>query len=141
MGNVARLFIEHPKTARLLKSLHMMLGRFSDGAGMPVSEWNAHCDPAAASVIYATDAQHHTSIGLDVTHQVVMDSAQVKEHFQHPLLKPVYEMSEVWFSARDELKLHDPLAAVTLFDESICEYERGTATVMRTDDRSDGETI
>jgi purine nucleosidase len=141
MTNVARLFNQHPETAALLKSLHMMLGRFSGASGLPVSEWNAHCDPAAAGVVYATDGPHHTSIGLDVTHQVVMDSAQVKEHFQHPLLKPVYEMSEVWFSARDELKFHDPLAAVTLFDESICEYESGTATVKRTHDRTDGETV
>jgi purine nucleosidase len=129
MTNVARLFKEHPDTAGLLKSLHMMIGRFSDAPELPASEWNAHCDPAAADVIYSTNVPNHVSIGLDVTHQVVMDSAQVKEHFQHPLLKPVYEMSEVWFSARDELKFHDPLAAVTLFDETVCEYENGTAIV------------
>jgi inosine-uridine nucleoside N-ribohydrolase len=141
MTNVARLFKAHPDTAALLKSLHMMIGRFSDASGLPNSEWNAHCDPAAADGIYSTSVQNHVSIGLDVTHQVVMDSAQVKEHFQHPLLKPVYEMSEVWFSARDELKFHDPLAAVTLFDDSVCEYENGTAIVKRTSDRDDGETI
>lgn len=141
MTNVARLFQEHPDTAQLLKSLHMMIGRFSDTPGLPMSEWNAHCDPAAANVVYSTAAQNHTSIGLDVTHQVVMDSAQVKEHFAHPLLKPVYEMSEVWFSERDELKFHDPLAAVTIFNESICEYENGTAIVKRTSDRDDGETV
>jgi inosine-uridine nucleoside N-ribohydrolase len=139
--NVARLFNEHPDTASLLKSLHMMIGRFSDSRELPVSEWNAHCDPAAADVVYSTAAPSHTSLGLDVTHQVVMDSGQVKTHFQHPVLKPVYEMSKVWFSARPELKFHDPLAAVTLFDESVCEYEQGTATVKCTDDRDDGETM
>jgi inosine-uridine nucleoside N-ribohydrolase len=141
MTNVASLFRQYPETAKLLKSLHMMIGRFGNEPGLPISEWNAHCDPAAASVIFATEAPHHTSIGLDVTHKVVMDSAQVKEHFQHPLLKPVYEMSEVWFSERDELRFHDPLAAVTLFDDSICDYENGRATVERTNDRSDGETL
>ena len=141
MTNVARLFKEHPDTAALLKSLHMMIGRFSDSEDLPTSEWNAHCDPAAAHVVYTTQAPAHTSIGLDVTHQVSMDSKEVKEYFQHPLLKPVYEMSEVWFSARDELRFHDPLAAVTLFDDSICEYENGTAIVKRTSDRDDGETI
>ena len=141
MTNVARLFIEHPDTVLLLRSLDMMIGRFSNSTDLPVSEWNAHCDPAAADIVYSTDAPGHTSLGLDVTHQVVMDSEQVKKHFQHPILKPVYEMSEVWFSARDELRFHDPLAAVTLFDESICEYEQGIATVNRTNDRADGETI
>ena len=141
MTNIARLFNEHPDTASLLKSLYMMIGRFSNSPDLPASEWNAHCDPAAADVVYSTSSSHHTSLGLDVTHQVVMNSGQVKEHFQHPLLKPVYEMSEVWFSTRPDLKFHDPLAAVTLFDEHVCEYEQGTATVKRTDDRADGETM
>jgi len=141
MTNVARLFKEHPETAGLLKSLHMMIGRFSDSSDLPISEWNAHCDPAAANVIYQTQTSLHTSLGLDVTHQVVMDSEQVRKHFQHPLLKPVYEMSEVWFSERDQLRFHDPLAAVTLFDDSVCEYEIGTAIVKRTSDRDDGETV
>ena len=43
--------------------------------------------------------------------------------------------------AKPELKFHDPLAAVTLFDEHVCEYEQGSAMVKRTDDRTDGETI
>lgn len=141
MTNVAGLFTRHPEVAGQLKSLHMMIGRFSDRPELPASEWNAHCDPAAALAVYATEAPNHTSIGLDVTHQVVMDSKQVKEHFQHPLLKPVYEMSEVWFSARDTLKFHDPLAAVTLFEDSICGHENGTVTVRRTNSRSDGETV
>ena len=141
MTNVSRLFNEHPDTAELLRSLQMMIGRFSTSEDLPLSEWNAHCDSAAANIVYSTIAPHHTSLGLDVTHQVVMDSEQVKKHFQHPVLKPVYEMSEVWFSARPELKFHDPLAAVTLFDESVCEYEQGIATVKRTDDRDDGETL
>jgi len=141
MTNVARLFERYPESAGLLKTLHMMIGRFTDDPVLPVSEWNAHCDPTATHVIYTTETTQHTSLGLDVTHQVVMDSHQVQEHFQHPLLKPVYEMSEVWFSARDELRFHDPLAAVTLFDESICEYEQGLAIVKRSDDRSDGETV
>ena len=140
MTNVANLFSRYPDTPNLLKSLQMMIGRFSNDSGLPISEWNAHCDPAAADVIYSTPAPSHTSIGLEVTHQVVMDSNQVKEHFQHPLLKPVYEMSEVWFTERDQLKFHDPLAAVDLFDDSVCTYESGSVSVIRTNDRSDGET-
>ncbi len=141
MTNIGRLFKEYPETAALLKSLHMMIGRFSAKPELPTAEWNAHCDPAAASVIYATKVPVHISIGLDVTHQLVMDSRQVREYFQHPLLKPVYEMSEVWFSARDQLRFHDPLAAVALFDRSICEYQSGSVSIKRTEDRSNGETL
>jgi purine nucleosidase len=139
MTNVAELFSKHPDTPGLLKSLQLMCGRFANNqSDMPSAEWNAYCDPAAASVVYSATAPDHTSLGLDVTNQVVMDSDEIRAHFQHPLLKPVLEMSEVWFNERPQLKFHDPLAAVTLFDESICGYEEGTAKVTRSDNRDDG---
>jgi purine nucleosidase len=125
----------------MLKSLRLMLGRFTDiQKDAARSEWNVHCDPAAAGVVYETVAPDHTSLGLDVTTQVVMDSDEVREHFQHPLLQPVLEMSAVWFDERAQLNFHDPLAAVTLFDDSICEFENGIVTVTRHDGRDDGVT-
>lgn len=145
MTNIARLFTEHPDVPTLLKSLHLMAGRFTDSQpDAPKSEWNVHCDPAASGVVYsaeiAADVSNHTSIGLDVTFPVVMNSVEVRKHFQHPLLQPVLEMSEVWFSAREQLRFHDPLAAVTLFDDSICGFEQGSVSVKRTEDRDDGIT-
>lgn len=165
MTNVGKLFAEHPDVPGLLKSLHLMCGQFTGTDSQleaPGAEWNAHCDPAAASIVYSTvisgrvsgqvsgpipgensgeapgKKSGHTSIGLDVTNDVVMDSVEVRRHFQHPLLQPVLEMSEVWFNEREQLKFHDPLAAVTLFDDTICGYEQGTATVTRSDGRNDG---
>jgi inosine-uridine nucleoside N-ribohydrolase len=142
MTNVARLFTGHPETAGMLKSLQMMIGQFYDpsASNKKIAEWNAHCDPAAASVVYATDAPIHASVGLDVTLQVAMDSSEVRDHFQHPLLRPVLEMSEVWFSERPRLNFHDPLAAVALFDNAVCEYENGTAMIQRSEHRDDGIT-
>ena len=145
MTNVAKLFTQHPEVPGLLKSLQLMCGRFLDpGSYTPAAEWNAHCDPAAASIVYSDsiskDIAGHTSLGLDVTTRVVMNSDEVKRHFQHPLLRPVYEMSAVWFDEREILNFHDPLAAVTTFDETICEYESGTCVVTRLVDRDDGVT-
>ncbi|MDP6665924.1 MAG: nucleoside hydrolase [Dehalococcoidia bacterium] len=143
MTNVARLFTAHPDVPGLLKSLHLMSGRFTDSqVEAPSAEWNVHCDPAAAAVVYSPEVHsvvtRHTSIGLDVTHQVVMNSEEVERHFQHPLLSPVLEMSRVWFDEREQLRFHDPLAAVTLFDESICGFEQGTARIRRAEGRDDG---
>ena len=145
MTNVAQLFTRYPDVPGLLKSLQLMCGRFIDPrSSTPSAEWNAHCDPAAASVVYSDTISRnidgHTSLGLDVTTRVTMNSDEVKQHFQHPLLQPVYEMSKVWFNERPVLNFHDPLAAVTLFDDTICEFERGTASVTRSDDRNDGTT-
>jgi len=138
MTNIGKLFNEHPDVPPLLKSLRVMCGRFTDAEDLPSSEWNAHCDPAAASILYSTNAPGHTSLGLDVTYRVAMNASGVKERFTHPILKPVYEMSKVWFEEREILRFHDALAAVTIFDDSICTYEQGTAVVTRSADRSDG---
>ena len=69
-----------------------------------------------------------------------MNSDEVSEYFKHPLLQPVYEMSKVWFDERSILNFHDPLAAVTLFDETVCTYQNGISVVTRSDDRDDGLT-
>ena len=140
LTNIAQLFLDHPDVPPLLKSLQIMGGRFIKSDGLPASEWNIHCDPAAAEIVYGTDVQLHTSIGLDVTFQVVMDSMQVKGRFQHPLLKPVYEMSKIWFEDRPLLRFHDPLAAVAIFDPFVCDYTTGTVSVKRDEGRSDGVT-
>jgi inosine-uridine nucleoside N-ribohydrolase len=145
MTNVANLFTRHSDTPGLLKSLQLMLGRFIDPYNeTPSAEWNAHCDPAAASAVYSDPSSrnisNHTSLGLDVTTKVTMNSDEVKQYFQHPMLKPVYEMSSVWFDERAILNFHDPLAAVTLFDDNVVEFQIGTAAVTRADDRDDGIT-
>ena len=63
---------------------------------------------------------------LDVyKRQVRMDAAEVRRRFQAPLLRPVLGMAEVWFQKSPEVTFHDPLAAVSIFDEQVCSYERG----------------
>ena len=51
-----------------------------------------------------------------------------------------YEMSKIWFEDRPLLRFHDPLAAVAIFDPSVCDYTTGTITVKRSEGRSDGVT-
>ena len=139
--NVATLFLKHPDIPLLLKSLQIMGGRFIASRKLPISEWNIHCDPAAAHIVYNTLIPLQTSIGLDVTYNVEMDSKQVKERFDHYLLNPINEMSEIWFKKRKKIKFHDPLAAVTIFNESVCSYKKGTVTIQREDNDFDGITI
>jgi purine nucleosidase len=58
-----------------------------------------------------------------------MKADEVRQRFQAPLLRPVLDFAEVWFKEVDLLTFHDPLAAVTLFDEEVCSYERGQVAV------------
>ncbi len=65
-----------------------------------------------------------------------MDADEVRGRFEAPMLQPVLDMAEEWFSRRPRITFHDPLAAVSVFDDSICEYEWGRASV-RTDNGPD----
>ncbi|HQY90787.1 nucleoside hydrolase [Caldilinea sp.] len=131
MTNIALLFSLDPEIPHLLKALYMMIGAFSAGsapAGMR-HEWNALNDPHATAIVYKAPPPIHRSVGLDVTLQVRMDAAEVRRRFQAPLLRPVLGMAEVWFQKSPEVTFHDPLAAVSIFDEQVCSYERGQVEV------------
>ena len=130
LTNVALLFRADPEIPRLLKGLALMCGQFFGGAaGRGPVEWNASCDPHAAAIVYQSAVASHRSHGLDVTSQVRMPAAEVRARFQAPALRPVAAFAEVFFQRRDEITFHDPLAATTIFDDSICTYASGNAEV------------
>lgn len=130
LTNVALLFRADPEIPRLLKSLVLMCGQFfGHAAGRGPVEWNASCDPHAAAIVYESAVAGHRSHGLDVTSQVKMPAAEVRARFQTPLLRPVAAFAEVFFQRRDEITFHDPLAAATIFDDTICTFTRGNVRV------------
>src|SRR5690606_10321312 len=103
-------------------------------------EWNAMLDPHATAIVYAAQPPVHRSIGLDVTTQVILPASEVRARFQSPLLAPVLDFAEAWFRDRDTITFHDPLAAVTLFDEHVCQFERGAVEVELKPGNSQGRT-
>ncbi len=142
LTNVALLFAADPEVAGLLRSLVLMGGvfesRFARGNGY--REWNALLDPHAAAMVYAATPPVHRSIGLDVTTQVRMGSEEVRRRFVHPLLAPVLDFAQVWFAERPEILFHDPLAAATIFDDSLCTFACGTVQVETTSVQGGGFT-
>ncbi len=58
-----------------------------------------------------------------------MDADEVSRRFTHSVLKPVLDFASVWFANTKKIVFHDPLAAATIFDENICEFERGNVNV------------
>ena len=129
--NVARLFEKYPGISRLIKSLVIMGGKYSDyPTPWGPSEWNGIIDPAATALMFAKAECPIRAFGLDITWQVSMDAQQVSRAFAtHPLLREVRRWSEVWFAERDALHFHDPLAALSLIDPSVCNYEQGQVAV------------
>lgn len=141
LTNIALLFRLDPEIPKLLKSLVMMCGVFSNKlAGVGPLEWNALLDPHATAIVYKAKPPIHRSIGLDVTCQVTMPAAEVRKSFRTGLLQPVLDFAEIWFKERSVITFHDPLAAVNIFDDSICGFESGVVDVELTSERMAGLT-
>ncbi len=132
LTNIALLFAVDPEIPSLLKGLVMMCGVFTTRfAGCGRMEYNAMLDPHATAMVYQHSVKIHRSIGLDVTRQVTMSAKEVRDAFRVKWLKPILDMAEIWFqqTGRDSMTFHDPLAAATIFDGPICQFERGTVEV------------
>ena len=141
LTNIAALFAADAEIPGLLRGLVLMCGVFTRWPpGREPTEWNAMLDPAAAAIVYRAAPRVHRSIGLDVTMQVTMPAAVVRQHFQAPLLRPVLDFAEVWFQQTDTITFHDPLAATTIFDDAICGFERGRVEIELASHRLAGFT-
>jgi len=141
LTNIALLFSLDPEIPSLLKSLVLMCGVFTNRlAGVGPLEWNARCDPYAAAIVYRASVKVFRSVGLDVTMQVSMGKDEVRRRFGVPLLRPVLDFADVWFQGIDKIIFHDPLAAATIFDERICQFERGTVDIELADESTRGLT-
>lgn len=135
LTNAGLLFSAHPDVAALLGGLVIMGGNFDEaGPEAGRTEWNIAGDPQASEITYGTAVRLHRSLGLNITQQVVMPAAQVREQFTAPLLRPVLDMAEIWFAGfYPSITFHDPLAAATIFDDHICAYQLGSVKVDSTE--------
>ncbi|HLH75147.1 MAG TPA: nucleoside hydrolase [Chloroflexota bacterium] len=141
LTNVALLFAVDPEIPALLRRLVMMIGWFTNRPPhADPGEWNALCDPHAAAIVYRTPVAVHRSVPLDVTKQVTMPAAEVRERFQAGVLGVVRDLAEVWFTRYNRITFHDPLAATTIFDDQICGFQRGTVQVDLASEQTMGMT-
>lgn len=162
MTNIGLLFAVDPEIPSLLKGLQLMSGKF---AGFPTRatgaicsafvpsehdlitcagalEANACIDPHATAVVYGHATPRHRSVGIDITRQVTMPADQFRKVFTHPLHQPIKDMAAVWWQEWEELvTFHDPLAAVSLFSDSVVSYARGIVTVELASSQLQGYTF
>lgn len=140
LTNIALLFAVDPQIPELLKQLVMMCGIFKPQQRF--TEWNARLDPHAAAMVYRAGVSAHRTIGLDVTQQCIMPVGEVRSTFTKGLLPTVMKFAEVYFQpGKKNMVFHDPLTAATIFDESLCNFERGQIDVALDDPYWRGETI
>lgn len=139
LTNIALLFHIDPQIPALLKGIVTMGGVFFSKDDESL-EWNILLDPHAAAMVYRTAVPAHYSVGLDVTEQVRMEAKRVREKFAIAPLRPVLDFAEVWFRERSEITFHDALAAATLFDTQLCNFESGLVDVEVQDRSLEGKT-
>jgi inosine-uridine nucleoside N-ribohydrolase len=142
LTNMGLLFATDPEAASLLKSYTMMGGRYTPPGPNPSMEreWNTAADPYATAIVFNAHARRHRSVGLDVTEKVWMDAPVVREQFKSERLRPVLDFAEIWFLSVPGIMYHDPLAAATLFEPSLCGFERGAVEVDLTPGENLGNT-
>lgn len=146
LTNIAMLFKTCPEIPKLLKGLVLMCGVFSMYTQYPEripinADWNAGCDPIATSIVYNNNISSSRSIGVDITSQVKLSKKEALEKFKgYKLLEIIKDFSEVWFQNFGYIIFHDPLAATTLFNDKICEFERGNVEVETISNISKGLT-
>lgn len=138
LTNIGMLFNTHPDVAELLAGLVMMGGNFDEtGPEAGRIEWNIACDPIASEITYKATVPLHRSLGLNVTQRVMMSAEDVRKRFTAPLFKSVLDMAEIWFTQfYPFITFHDPLAAATIFDASLCTYQRGRVKLENEDART-----
>jgi purine nucleosidase len=142
LTNIAALFAVDPQIPSLLRGMVSMCGRFMPGVeGREALEWNAMLDPHATAMVYRNAPVSHRSVGLDVTTKVTMPTAEVCERFRTACLLPLLDLTETWLHENQTITFHDPLAAITVFDNTICHYERGHVKVNIIDEQMGGRTI
>ncbi len=128
LTNVAVLFSIDPEIPALLKELVLMCGDFIRPEAN--AEWNAKLDALATAIVYEAKPKIHRSIGLNVTTQVKITKDQMNELFVANVLQPVKSFAEVWFEQKEFMIYHDPLAVMTLFDDNICTFKKGSVSTV-----------
>lgn len=149
LTNIGLLFAMDPEIPSLIKRIVLMCGspaytrydntsetmsamKASDVIALGskgVLENNALIDPHATKLVYTAAVKEHITVGLNVTSRLIMKPEEAEKIFVHPLLLPVMDIAKEWFKDEERVTFHDPLAAVALFHEDVCRFERGNIQV------------
>ena len=144
MTNIATLFRDYPDTPSLLKGLYVMNGYFAnEPLPEPWYNWNTWADPLASKMVFASDVNVHKAIPLEVTEMLTIDAERANELFQtnSKLIRAVFDFGNAWLESSNQLTLHDPLVAVSIFHPEICQFEKGFVTVETNEESSMGATV
>lgn len=129
LTNLALVVRDHPEVVELVHDVVVMGGNaLGPGNATPSAEANINNDPEAADVVFGA-GWPVTMIGLDVTHQVVLDGAALDRIAVAPTrwadllgrAVPHYRRFFESNNGTDGIYVHDPTTVAYLLDPSLFE--------------------
>lgn len=144
MTNIAALFRDYPDAPGLLKGLYVMNGYFAkEPLPEPWYNWNSWADPLASKIVFASKVKAHKAVPLEVTGMLTIEAARANElfHTNSNLTKAVLDFGNAWLESSNQLTLHDPLVALSIFHPEICQFETGFVAVETNEESSMGSTF
>jgi inosine-uridine nucleoside N-ribohydrolase len=118
LTNVAAAITREPRFAGALKGCVAMCGVYGEQS----REWNIHCDPEAAAVVFGSGLRPRV-VGLDVTRRCVMSAKDLAAFrtSRRPGARLLWRLSRLWQGGRRGRRptLHDPLAVALLLDPNL----------------------
>ncbi len=126
LTNIAVAFVREPRIMDNIEEIVTMGGAMRLGNVTPAAEYNFYTDPEAAHILY-TCGKKITTLGIDVTHQVVtsLDWLDQLAPFDNPvtqvvvpLLRAFREYDMACFEVGGGV-LHDPCVIGYLLDRSL----------------------
>jgi purine nucleosidase len=142
LTNIARLFKMDREAPALLRGIVVMGGEYFNLNPFAQSEWNMSCDPDAAAIVLDCSAEIRL-LGLDVTRKCSMTEADCQRKLTDAgdTMSLVSRMCTDWFQGKDIVTLHDPLAAISIFHQNVCDWTNAKIDVEITDAARLGRTV
>jgi inosine-uridine nucleoside N-ribohydrolase len=143
LTNLALLFTLDPTVPAKLKRLVLMGGLFGWNVPGTPREWNILCDPLAAAIVFRAPVPELVAIGLDVTTQCRLPTADCVARFRQAggPLAVVAAATEIWGRHASHVTFHDPLAGSVVFHPELCRYAAGRIEVETQSERLAGATL
>jgi len=126
LTNIGMALRKEPELARRLKAIVLMGGAIGLGNVTPAAEFNIYVDPHAARIVFESGVPL-TMLGLDVTHQALVDRARLES--MRAVGTPValaaaglvdfFNRFDSGRYAVDGAPLHDPCVIAYLIDPTI----------------------
>jgi purine nucleosidase len=145
LTNVAIAMNLRPELTAQIRRIVIMGGSFfNPGNVTPHAEFNIYADPHAAAQVFAAPWNDIIAVGLDVTHQTVINRATwdaIPEEappgatLAKAILRRSYEERGL-----EGFFLHDPLSALVALDPEIVSIARGSVDVVLDGDER-GKTL